>query len=348
MLYYSHVNEDNRIEKDLLSTSGCTTAVVVAGSGERVIALLNDNHCKEFHVVDVNEEALFLLQLKLTALDNFSIEDYYQFIGHHHADKKNRIDWFNAIKNKMSEPCRMYWEKNISSVEKGIFNTGHFEKFLSRVRPSVNLFLGKNFQNLLTGMPVHSKKFPGLRWKLLKKLYSFRWIYSVWGNRDIAFTSKDASTNHIPDALNKVIYKNESASCFMMHLIFKGNLRNMKEEDLPPSLQKNILQSIKRKLENGSLKIYYHHTDLLSFIRNEKAKLQQPIFYSVSDVLSFENNGYMQQLLDTAKGIQNMVVWRTFLRNRVNGSGEISTRDSFTDLSEKESTRMYQVFSVKY
>ena len=71
----------------------------------------------------------------------------------------------------------------------------------------------------------------------------------------------------------------------------------MKEKDLPPSLQKNVLHSVKQRLINGSIKIQYHHTDLLSFIKTEKDKLQQPAFYSVSDVLSFENNEYMQDVL---------------------------------------------------
>jgi len=351
MLYYSHVNEDNRIERDLLASSGCTATVAVAGSAERIIALLNEEYCKDFYVIDVNEEALFLLQLKLAALEKFDVDDYYQFIGHYDADKEKRNAWFDTIKNKLSEHCRMYWEKNISSVQNGIMSTGHFEKFLTRVRSSVNLFLGKKFQNIFSGMPVQSKEFPGLRWKLLKKLYSFRWVYSLWGNRDMAFTSKDALTHHIPGALNEVIHKNESASCFMMHLIFKGHLRDMNEDDLPPSLQMHVLQSIRQRLINGSLNIHYHHTDLLSFIKKEKAKLPQPVFYSVSDVLSFENHEYMHQVLDNAAGNGNRIVWRAFLRNRIVNPGQvtqITNKESFTDLTEKESTRMYQVFSVKY
>ena len=63
MLYYSHVNEDNRVEKELLDSSAYATIVAVAGSGERILALMDNNICKEFHIVDVNDETLFLLQL---------------------------------------------------------------------------------------------------------------------------------------------------------------------------------------------------------------------------------------------------------------------------------------------
>ncbi|HET9279598.1 MAG TPA: DUF3419 family protein, partial [Flavitalea sp.] len=60
MIYYSHVNEDNRVERQLLQESMCDTVVGVSGSGERILALMDNIQSTEFHVVDVNEEALFL------------------------------------------------------------------------------------------------------------------------------------------------------------------------------------------------------------------------------------------------------------------------------------------------
>jgi len=64
MLFYSHVNEDNTIERQLLQNSGCRHAVAIAGSGERVIALMDHESCKKITAVDFNKDALFLLQLK--------------------------------------------------------------------------------------------------------------------------------------------------------------------------------------------------------------------------------------------------------------------------------------------
>ena len=71
MIYYSHVNEDNRVELQLLEKNACPAVVALAGSGERVIALMGNDSCKEIHAVDKNPEALFLLQLKIAMLKNF-------------------------------------------------------------------------------------------------------------------------------------------------------------------------------------------------------------------------------------------------------------------------------------
>lgn len=350
MLYYSHVNEDNKVEKDLFRSSACGTVVAVTGSGERVLALIDNEQCKNIYAVDVNEEALFLLQLKLAILENYSIEEYFQFIGHHDSGKEKRRELFERIKDKLDPFCRKYWEKNSATIEKGILYAGHFEKFLARVRPSVNLFLGKNFHLIFSGLPAQSGKFPGLRWKLLKQIYSFRWIYKLWGNKDVAFISNDATTQYIPDAINNMIFKNESASSFMMHLIFKGHLREMKEEDLPPSLQQNVLAKIKTRLNTSGIAVHYHHADLLSFVKTRNASLRSNVFYSVSDVLSFERPGYMDELLDCTRVSGNTIVWRSFLRNRVDDDlkNKISEKHkAFYDLTEKETTRMYQVFAIQ-
>ena len=169
MIYYSHVNEDNRVERELLASTTCTAIVAVVGSGERMIALMDNTHCKDFYAVDVNEEALFLLQLKLIVLENFTIDEYWQFCGHHSTKKETRKQWFDQIKDKLIPSCKMYWEKNISSLEKGILNTGHFERFLQRVRPSVVFLFGKNFKTVLRGSYYQSKKFTIIRWKIITK-----------------------------------------------------------------------------------------------------------------------------------------------------------------------------------
>ncbi|MEP7376653.1 MAG: DUF3419 family protein [Chitinophagaceae bacterium] len=350
MLYYSHVNEDNRVERKLLQKTGNTTIVAVAGSGERVIALMDIETCKQVHIVDVNEEALLLLQLKLAALEELTVEEYLQFCGHYAATHKIRSHWFDQLKNKLTSSCKMYWESNLSGVEKGILYTGHFEKFLQRMRPSVNFFLGKNFLVAFSGNPIMLKKFPKAKWKLLSRLFSLRWIYKLWGNKDAAFVSKDAVTAHIPSALNEVIYKGEAGSCFMAHLIFKGHLREMKEDDLPPSLQKEVLLKIKNKLISSDITIRYHHTDILDFVNKKITAFNKPVFYSVSDILSFENLHYLQQLIDKTTSPGNYLVWRAFLRNRANTGVNTLLASKPGELQEHttdESTRMYQVFSIQ-
>lgn len=346
MLYYSHVNEDSRVERNLLQATNSQTVVAVAGSGERVLALLDNESVGNVHIVDVNQEALFLLQLKLSALKMLSVENYLRFCGHDLAKADARKKWFSSVKTELSPACERYWQENIASIEKGIVNSGHFEKFLRRVRPSVNLFLGKSFQHIFVGSST-STTFPGKRWRFLLRIFSFRFIYRIWGNKDIAFISPDAVVKQIPSALNELVEERALQSCFMAHLIFKGHMKEMSPADIPPSLQKAVLEKVKSRIASSSLSIHYHHADVLGFISARKALLEEPVFYSLSDILSFENGDYLKQISVQLKTQRHTLVWRTFLRNRMekgrihNFPGHNATQDH----SKEESTRMYQVFA---
>lgn len=345
MLYYSHINEDSRVERDLLRIAGSSTLVAVAGSGERIIALLDQEPFRQVYAVDVNEEALFLLQLKITALKKLEVEDYLKFCGHYPASVAERICWFREIENELDPSCRKYWQSRRQWIEKGIAGIGHFEKFLHRVRPVVHLFLGKKIHRIFSKDQDALKGFPHKRWNLLRYFFSIRWIYRFWGNRDKAFVSRDAAVEHIPSALNEIIYKGNAPSCFMAHLIFKGHLQEMEEADLPPSLQKKVLAGIKHRIASAGISIEYHKTDMLDFIRKTKGLLAVPVFYSLSDILSFENAGYMQEVASVLTGQEHTTVWRTFLRNRVNAADPTGAMQQVSEHSGDESTGMYQVFS---
>src|SRR5829696_3313570 len=97
MIYYSHINEDNRIERALLQQGSFPTAVVICGSGERVLSLMDNKVCKQIHVVDHNTEAIFLLQLKIVALSQLPVTSCLEFIGHHSMGGKERLDRFFSI-----------------------------------------------------------------------------------------------------------------------------------------------------------------------------------------------------------------------------------------------------------
>ncbi|MDR6806899.1 S-adenosylmethionine:diacylglycerol 3-amino-3-carboxypropyl transferase [Dyadobacter sp. BE34] len=348
MLYYSHINEDSRVERNLLRATDYNTVVVVAGSGERVLALLDDEGVRQVHVVDVNEEALFLLQLKLSALKVLSTENYLSFCGHRPAKAGQRKTWFDQCKSELTPAAKNYCQNNLTSVEKGIVNTGHFEKFLSRVRPSINLFLGKNFKNSFRGGGTWTA-FSSKRWNFLLRIFSFRFIYQLWGNKDIAFVSPDAIVKQIPLALNQLVGDGTLQSCFMAHLIFKGHMREMAQSDIPPSLQKEVLEKIKSRIASSSLTIHYHHADVLSFIQANKGTLQEPVFYSLSDILSFENAGYLKQVSEQINTQGHTLVWRTFLRNRIEKDRihNFLDHNDIDDHSVDECTGMYQVFSSR-
>lgn len=351
MLYYSHVNEDNRVERELLQQELSPTVIAIAGSGERVLALMDIDWIKKIIIVDSNSEALFLMQLKIAAITRLTTLDYLKFIGHYYDQKTIRINHFEKIKNELENDCRLYWEKNRTSIGNGILNAGHFELFLSKVRPILNSFLGKKFSLIFKNQNSQLKYFPNFRWKLITYFFSQKWIYKLLGNRDLAFISADARNKTIPEAITKIIKEEKTNASFIMHLIFKGNLQEMGESQLPPSLQEKTINDIRKRILNKEIVIEYWYGDVLELLKDNTSELETPIFYSLSDILSFESIHYLDELIDYCmKDKNNIIIFRSFLRN-------LLTKRELTILSKKhriieehskkEATRMYQVFSVK-
>ena len=346
MIYYSHINEDNRIERFLLNEGKFSTAVAICGSGERVLSLMDCKACKKLVVVDCNEEAIFLLQLKLAALKLFSVDDYLRFIGHHSMPGKERIALFLSLEKQLPARACAFWKDNLLLIKKGILGIGHFERFLERARPLTNLWLGKKFHNIFKteGQP---DRFTAARWKLLQQVFSYKMVYRLFGNRDIAFTGSSAELERIPAALDKIIQNEKASSSFIAHLVFKGHLSEMTQMELPPSLQEKILIVIKERLMNHEIKLEYHVADLLQFVQDQP-ETKRPVFYSLSDIVSFASFNYMQEIIQKTSINENCIVGRSFLRNRLttdhlslfNDYGNVSIHD------EQESTGMYQVFSL--
>jgi len=349
MIYYSHVNEDNLVEKNWMDQNFFQNLICIVGSGERVLGIMGHGSLEQIFAVDSNIESLYLLELKLKALEKLSVENYLEFIGINPS--KKRTITFDLLKKDLTSSSRFFWERRMHFIQKGIVYIGHFEQFLERFRPLYKCFLGKNFYQCFEKSTSDIENFPKGRWNLLKSIYSQKWAFKLGGSKDVAFISNDANQSIIPDGLQSVLDQNEVKKSFMFHLIFKGHLEDMKPEYLPPSLKFENLKKIKESLTNKRIKIHFQHEDILDFMLKKRTSLLGNTFYSFSDILSFGDFDFLVKLIQSIprKGIQSGV-FRSFIRNRIseNQTQTLSKKmKKMEDLSHVESTKMYQVFGFE-
>ncbi len=353
MIYYSHVNEDNNVERNALLSRPAKSLYAIAGSGERVIALMDCPTLDAVHLIDNNWDALYLSELKIAALAHLEVENYRSFIGFTPA-LGDRWAQFEALEPMLSEGCRHFWALQREAIEMGVCNCGHFEQFLQRANPIIRFFLGKGFYQCFSVKKADWKGFPTLRWRIVKAIFSYRWTYLLFGMKDSAFISKDAALQAIPAGLQKSLDEDAVAQSGLFHLVFNGTLHQMSEENLPPSFQKAVLQRIKTALSDGRLKVHYHFGDVLDVLKGLNIEREESSFFSLSDILSFVNLDYQQKLIglitaaNTGKGT---LIFRAFVRNRLTQKQAADLKNQFAtlqDLTTKERSHFYQVFQIDF
>jgi hypothetical protein len=128
----------------------------------------------------------------------------------------------------------------------------------------------------------------------------------------------------------------------------------MRAENLPPSFQKAVLQSIKAAFDYNGLKVHYHFGDVLDVLKELNVEQDEAPFFSLSDILSFVDISYLQKIMEVisaSKTGKGTLVFRTFIRNRLTQQqiADLSKQcGTIKDLTPEERSHFYQVFQIEF
>ncbi len=350
MIWYSHVNEDNRIERSIARSRTFRRAYCIAGSGERVISLLGIPSLPSVHAIDLNDDAIGLLALKLFALGRLPDEEYLRFCGFKYDTPESRALLWHRIKDDLHPEARIVWDRQESLIHHGIANIGHFEQWLRRIRPIIRAYLGAGFEECWAHPPNRFRGFPWRRWGLLLRTFSLRSVHWLSGNRDPAFVGAGAQPAIVRDGLEHTLRHGLVADSFMWHLVFKGHICEMNRAALPPSVRPDILRRCHESLARGEIDVRLSTGDLLTVLRTLDPDDLSDAFFSLSDILSFADFSYVQELLNLLGDRNNTLVIRSFLRNPLSSRQLHQLGERCTDVidwSGHESTRMYRVHELR-
>jgi S-adenosylmethionine:diacylglycerol 3-amino-3-carboxypropyl transferase len=348
MLFYTHVNEDNAVERLAMADMQAGELFVIAGSGERVLALLDHPGISTVYVVDNNREALYLCALKIAALKALDVQTYLRFVGLLVASAEERLQCFAQLSPELAEACREFWSTKQAEIAAGICTVGHFEQFLAKARPWLRFFLGKGFYQCLEKPRAEWRRFPHLRWAMVRWLFARRFTYRLFGLRDQAFISAGAELSAIPAAMQQSLLEGRVQESCLFHLVMNGHLRAMPPEYQPPSFQPEVLKRIKLALYERRLQIHYVLSDVSEALRTLPFQQGVNRFFSLSDLLSFMDWADMEKLIGQIASLpqgQNRAVFRAFVRNRPSDA-ELGELGRVEDLSTAERTHFYQVFQI--
>ena len=128
-ILYSLVWEDTDVVKEIPKDGD---RIILIGSAGCLALSTLAHHNVDLKIVDINEEQLKLIRLKINAYKYLNYNDCMFFLGVFTAPNKNdgRLELFNQISNYLPTKDVQYWKNKLSDISNGIIHSGKFEKYL--------------------------------------------------------------------------------------------------------------------------------------------------------------------------------------------------------------------------
>ncbi len=125
---YSNCWEDSNLLIELFKEEKIEHVFSIGSAGDNSLMLLTLNP-KKVVVVDFSLDQIYLIKLKLVAIQNMEYNEILEFLGY--KNNKNRLQMFNIIRGKLDVDTARYWEKNKKKIRNGVINCGRFEGYFN-------------------------------------------------------------------------------------------------------------------------------------------------------------------------------------------------------------------------
>jgi len=213
-------NKIDDIKTLIIGNAGCTLLSLISS---KYISKLN-----EIDVVDIDENQLYLVQLKVSLFYELENETLYLSFVEGRMDKiLMRLLFDNLV--TLTNECRMFWLSNMNLIYEGINNVGEWDKLFRK------LVKENNYNYKMT--------------------FTDEKIIEIFGKDFLKLSTK--YSEHIKEIMfiNKLLYEKPETNYFY-NWILKGVY------DINNDIPKYIKNYDNAKL----LQINYHHNDVISYL----------------------------------------------------------------------------------
>ena len=319
IINYSQCWEDPDVLIKALKINPTDSVFSVTSGGDNTIALLLCSPQK-ITSIDLNSAQNYLLELKLAAAKALSYDEYLSFLGV--ADSLNRSNLFLRVKPYLTSEASLFWSNRYTAIEKGVLNSGRFEKFLNLFRKYLLPLVHSNktvTQFINVSSLEEQRKFYKNCWNTKKWRMYFRLATSSYILKYLArqrgmfkYTKMKIVSNDYLKRLDSNLYNIPITENFFLHYCLTGCFTKA----LPPYLQEKIYIFLrKNKILNLSIISSDILTHLKSLPENSYTKFNlSDIFEALSDQ---EINPLWEEIIRVAKKGATIVYWDNLLPRSV-------------------------------
>ena len=285
-LRYSVGNEDWAAEASALRLRPEDTVLCITASGDRPLHVMLSG-CEKVIAVDANASQNFLLELKLSAIQQFDYHTYLGFLGIEEIEPGQRWQLFSALKPHLSVAAQRYWQQRRAKICKGVIYQGATERATRKLSRIMQIFRRKKLKKLFSFDDIHQQREFLLRewntplWRHSLKLALHPRISRLF-IKDLGLNSKLDRAFHpgayIYERLTRAFERDLAKSNMIGSLLFLGELP---KEALPPYLTEAGFTAIKA----SSTEVTSVTDDVISYLQTCPDNSIDA--FSMSDIASY-------------------------------------------------------------
>ena len=190
-IHYAQCWEDPRTLTRALEVTPGDDVISIASGGDNTFALLLENP-RSLTAVDRNPSQVFLVELKMKAIQELPYDEFVGFVGAH--PWRNRESLYARIRPSLSHEAREYWDERPEALRKGIIHCGKFERYFATFRRFVLPLIHSRgtVQRLLTAAASREQErffdevWNNRRWRWLFRIFFGKFLLGRLG-RDPSF-----------------------------------------------------------------------------------------------------------------------------------------------------------------
>jgi S-adenosylmethionine-diacylglycerol 3-amino-3-carboxypropyl transferase len=349
---YAQCWEDPDVLIEGLNISDKDTVLSIASGGDNTFALLLKNP-KQIIAVDQNPAQVYLVELKMKAIQLFDYSDFIEFIGVRSSDKRRTL--YHKIRSFLSKEARDYWDSHSDSIDLGIIHCGKFEQYFSIFRKYIlslihkpdtiaKLFQQKEGQDQYY---LYHTKWNTRRWRFLYRVFFGKLLLGHLGRHPSYF--KYVEGNHIAAELFRRtqfgLTEIQTHSNYFLEYIMTGNYSNIEQSH--PYFRSGNFEILKRNI----CKIQLIHDSVERLIKKiPKGTVSKFNLSDIFEYMSFPD--YLRtidSLIEICGSDARIAFWTLFVPRRIPLMYRTTIepqKDLSEDLSNNAKTFFYGDFNI--
>jgi len=350
IIRYAQCWEDADILIPALSIKEGQTVLSIASAGDNTFSLLAQKPAK-IYALDLNPAQNACVEIRKAVYVKLEYKEMLEFLGV--RDSSRRIQMYDGLKDLLPSEARIFWDKHLAEIQRGIGHVGKFEHYFEIFRKkAISLVHSeKTINRLLQGgdyntrVNFYNETWDNLRWKLMFKLFFSRFVMGRLGRAPSFFRYVEGSVaDRILSRAKYALTELNPADNPYLYWILKGTYGQV----LPFALREENFSTIRENIDKVECRLQ----SVEDFV--ETAAERSIHAFNFSDIFEYMSEEEMERIFKLVLKVGNkgarIAYWNMLAPRKCPESlkNQINSLDALAkELFEKDKAFFYSAFRVE-